>query len=41
MENGRVIEQGTHQALLQAAGHYAGMWELQQQEETQQQESAA
>jgi ATP-binding cassette subfamily B protein len=41
MENGRIIEQGTHQALLQAAGHYAGMWELQQQEEAQQQESAA
>ena len=41
MENGRVIEQGTHQALLQAAGHYAGMWELQQQEEAHQQESAA
>jgi len=40
MENGRVIEQGTHHALLQAAGHYAGMWELQQQEEAQQRETA-
>ncbi|MEJ2316154.1 MAG: ABC transporter ATP-binding protein/permease [Gammaproteobacteria bacterium] len=41
MENGRVIEQGTHHALLQAAGHYAGMWELQQQEEAQERETAA
>jgi ATP-binding cassette subfamily B protein len=41
MENGRVIEQGTHHALLQAAGHYAGMWELQLQEEAQQRETAA
>jgi len=41
MENGRVIERGTHHALLQAAGHYAGMWELQQQEEAQQRETAA
>ena len=30
MENGRIVEQGTHQSLLQIAGHYAGMWELQQ-----------
>ena len=41
MENGRVIEQGTHHALLQAAGHYAGMWDLQQQEEARQRETAA
>jgi ATP-binding cassette subfamily B protein len=41
MENGRLIEQGTHHGLLEAAGHYAGMWELQQQEEAQQQETAA
>ena len=41
MENGRVIEQGTHHALLQSAGHYAGMWELQQQEEAQERETAA
>ena len=32
MENGGIIEQGTHRALLEAGGHYAGMWELQQQE---------
>ena len=41
MENGRIVEQGTHQSLLQIAGHYAGMWELQQQEEAQQRETAA
>lgn len=41
MENGSIIEQGTHHALLEASAHYAGMWELQQQEETQQQETAA
>ncbi|MGD8234808.1 MAG: ABC transporter ATP-binding protein/permease [Chromatiales bacterium] len=41
MENGRVIEQGTHHKLLQSAGHYAGMWELQQQEEAQERETAA
>ena len=46
MENGRIVEQGTHRTLLQAGGHYAGMWELQQQEEQTQrlgkeQESAA
>ena len=32
MEAGRVIEQGSHRALLEAGGHYATMWELQQRE---------
>jgi ATP-binding cassette subfamily B protein len=41
MENGRVIEQGTHHALLQANGLYASMWLLQQQEEAHQRETAA
>ena len=32
MEYGRVIERGTHTALLEANGRYAQMWALQQQE---------
>jgi ATP-binding cassette subfamily B protein len=33
MEGGRIVERGTHRQLLAAAGTYAHMWELQQQEE--------
>nr|CAA6828281.1 MAG: Lipid A export ATP-binding/permease protein MsbA [uncultured Thiotrichaceae bacterium] len=33
MDKGNVIEQGTHDELLQLAGVYAGMWELQQKDE--------
>ncbi|WP_028450985.1 ABCB family ABC transporter ATP-binding protein/permease [Chitinilyticum aquatile] len=33
MEGGRVIERGTHRALLDAGGVYARMWALQAQEE--------
>ncbi len=33
MEQGRVVEQGTHQQLLAENGRYADMWRLQQQEE--------
>lgn len=33
MDGGRVVEQGSHNALLAQAGLYAGMWLLQQQEE--------
>ena len=33
MEQGRIIEQGSHQQLLLQQGHYAQMWALQQQEE--------
>lgn len=33
LENGRVCEQGTHQQLLDAAGLYAHLWQLQQEEE--------
>lgn len=33
MEQGRIIERGTHHALLQKGGTYATMWALQQQEE--------
>ena len=32
MEAGRVVEQGTHQALLSQGGRYARMWHLQQSE---------
>jgi ATP-binding cassette subfamily B protein len=33
MDAGRVVEQGTHQALLDRAGLYANMWALQQEEQ--------
>ena len=33
MENGRIVERGTHQQLLATNGSYAQMWKLQQQEE--------
>ncbi len=33
MERGRIIERGSHEALLQRQGEYATMWRLQQQEE--------
>jgi ATP-binding cassette, subfamily B, heavy metal transporter len=32
MDGGRIIERGTHAALLAAGGQYAQMWRLQQQE---------
>jgi ATP-binding cassette subfamily B protein len=34
LDQGRVIEQGSHQQLLAASGAYAQMWALQMQEET-------
>ena len=33
MDAGRIVERGTHQALLQAQGRYAQMWALQQSHE--------
>jgi ATP-binding cassette subfamily B protein len=30
MEQGRIVERGTHADLLAAGGIYAGMWALQQ-----------
>jgi ATP-binding cassette subfamily B protein len=33
LENGKIIERGQHQALLESQGAYARMWELQLQEE--------
>jgi ATP-binding cassette subfamily B protein len=32
MEHGRLVEQGTHRELLAAAGVYANMWALQQEQ---------
>ncbi len=32
MENGRIVEEGTHRALLSTRGRYAAMWELQRRE---------
>jgi ATP-binding cassette, subfamily B, heavy metal transporter len=32
MAQGRIREQGTHRQLLDAGGHYAAMWDLQQRE---------
>lgn len=37
MEQGRIVEQGTHQQLLQLHGSYTAMWELQQQEQMESQ----
>jgi ATP-binding cassette subfamily B protein len=40
LDQGRIIERGTHKALLDRAGAYAQMWALQLQEETEQARAA-
>ena len=40
MEQGRILEQGTHRRLLEQQGAYAGMWDLQQREREASAESA-
>jgi ATP-binding cassette subfamily B protein len=39
LESGRIVERGTHAALLDANGVYARMWRLQQDEERRAPES--
>jgi ATP-binding cassette subfamily B protein len=41
MEDGRIVERGSHQELLTAGGRYAQMWALQQQEENAEREPVA
>jgi ATP-binding cassette subfamily B protein len=41
MGAGRIIERGTHRALLDLGGTYAQMWALQQQEEAEREKAGA
>jgi ATP-binding cassette, subfamily B, heavy metal transporter len=41
MEHGRIVERGTHRALLERGGHYAQMWALQQLEAAEREAMAA
>ncbi|HXF65174.1 MAG TPA: ABC transporter ATP-binding protein/permease [Burkholderiales bacterium] len=40
LEGGRIVERGTHRALLEAGGAYARMWALQQEEAEHEQAAA-
>ena len=33
MEQGRIVEQGSHQQLLEKQGLYANLWQIQQEEQ--------
>jgi ATP-binding cassette subfamily B protein len=35
MQDGRILEQGSHQALLEKDGSYAHLWRIQQQKREQ------
>ena len=35
MQDGQIVEQGTHQGLLEQNGRYANMWTLQQQQQSE------
>ncbi|GAB2523486.1 ABCB family ABC transporter ATP-binding protein/permease [Microbulbifer agarilyticus] len=37
MDQGRVVEQGNHRQLIEADGHYAALWRMQQQERAREQ----
>jgi ABC-type transport system involved in Fe-S cluster assembly fused permease/ATPase subunit len=41
LEHGRIVERGTHRALLERGGHYAQMWALQQLEAAEREAMAA
>jgi ATP-binding cassette subfamily B protein len=41
LDHGRIIERGTHRALLESGGSYAQMWALQQREEAEREKAAA
>ncbi|HET8948832.1 MAG TPA: ATP-binding cassette domain-containing protein, partial [Candidatus Polarisedimenticolia bacterium] len=40
LDAGRIVERGTHAELLDAGGHYAHMWRLQQQERAESRQPA-
>lgn len=41
MDQGRIIERGSHHELLEQGGHYAQMWALQQEERAEEEEKLA
>jgi ABC-type transport system involved in Fe-S cluster assembly fused permease/ATPase subunit len=41
LDAGRIVESGTHTELLHAGGHYANLWQLQQEKRLHKFESGA